>query len=58
MLAKKIKNTIKKKKVKPRLPLDAVLKLHSLPLSTKKGGKGYDRKRMKKEAVQTIEENI
>ena len=58
MLAKKIKNTIKKKKVKPRLPLDAVLKLHSLPLSTKKGGKGYDRKRMKKEAVKTIEENI
>jgi len=58
MLPKKRKDTIKKKKIKPRLPLDAVLKLHSLPLTTRKGKKGYDRKRTKKETGKSLEEDI
>ena len=58
MLPIKIKDKIIKKKIKPRLPIDAVLKLHSLPLTTKKGKKGYDRKRMKHETEKNIEENI
>ena len=45
MLQSKIKDKTKKKKPKPRLPLDAVLKLRSHPVATKKGAKGYDRKR-------------
>lgn len=49
---------MKKKRIKPRLPLDAVLKLHSLPLTTKKGKKGYDRERMKKESGKSVEEDI
>jgi hypothetical protein len=58
MLQQKIKKSVKKKKVKPRLPLDAVLKLHRLPVTTRKGEKGYDRKRMKKEAEKSVEEDI
>jgi hypothetical protein len=58
MLPEKRKNTIKKKKIKPRLPLDAVLKLHSLPVTTRKGKKGYDRKRTKKETGKSLEEDI
>jgi hypothetical protein len=59
MLPSKIKNSVTnaKKKLKPRLPLDAVLKLHRLPVPTRKGKKGYDRKRMQKEAEKSIEED-
>ncbi len=56
MLQGKIKKKTKKKKVKPRLPLDAVLKLRSHPVATKKGAKGYDRKRMKKRGRSALEE--
>jgi len=49
MLQVKIKDKTKKKKPKPRLPLDAVLKLRSHPVATKKGAKGYDRKRLKEQ---------
>jgi len=55
MLPFKRKIAVKKKRIKPRLPLDAVLKLHSLPVTTKRGKKGYDRIRMKKAAVKSIE---
>jgi|WetSurMetagenome_2_1015567.scaffolds.fasta_scaffold1479840_2 hypothetical protein len=55
MLLIKIKKPIK---IRPRLPLDAVLRLHSLPVTTKKGKKGYNRKRMNKEAGKSIEEDI
>jgi hypothetical protein len=54
----KIKKPVKTKKIKPRLPLDAVLKLHSLPLTTKKGKKGYNRKSLKEQTEKRIEENI
>jgi hypothetical protein len=56
MLQSKIKDKPKKKKIKPRLPLDAVLKLRSHPVATKKGTKGYDRKRLKKQERSTLEE--
>jgi len=58
MLPDKRKITMKKKIAKPRLPIDAVLKLRSLPFSTKKGKKGYDRIRVKQEAAKSIEEKI
>ena len=56
MLQCKIKDKTKKKKLKPRLPLDAVMKLRSHPGATKKGAKGYDRKRLKKQERSTLEE--
>jgi hypothetical protein len=45
-----------KKKPKARLPLEAALKIRSHPVSSRKGEKGYDRKRLKKENRKTIEE--
>lgn len=47
-----------KKKIRtiPRIPLDAVIKLGSHALTTKKGGKGYDRKKERVEAGRTIKE--
>ncbi len=56
MLQSKIKDKPKKKKLKPRLPIDAVLKLRSHPVATKKGAKGYDRKRLKKQERSTPDE--
>ncbi len=38
----------RKKKPRPRLPIEAVLKLRSHLVAPKKGKKGYDRKRFKK----------
>jgi hypothetical protein len=55
MLQGKIKDKTKKKKLKPRLPIDAVLKLRSHPVATKKGAKGYDRKRLKKQDKSALE---
>jgi hypothetical protein len=55
MLHRKIKDKSKKKKLKPRLPLDAVLKLGSYPITTKKGAKGYDRKRLKTQERSALE---
>jgi hypothetical protein len=57
MLPTKIKKSVQTVR-NPRLPLDAVLKLHSLPVTTRKGGKGYDRKRLKKQTKRRIEEDI
>ena len=37
----------RKKKPRPRLPIEAALKLRSHPVAPKKGKKGYDRKRLK-----------
>jgi hypothetical protein len=47
-----------KKKPKPRLPIEAVLKLRSHPITEKKGKKGYDRKRIEKKTRNIIEENL
>lgn len=41
----------KKKKPKPRIPVEAVLKLKSFPLETKKGKKGYNRKKAKEKIL-------
>jgi hypothetical protein len=57
MLPAKIKKSVQAMR-KPRLPLDAVLKLHGLPVTTRKGEKGYDRKRLKKQTKRRIEEDI
>jgi hypothetical protein len=47
-----------KKKPKPRLPIEAVLKLRSHPITGKKGKKGYDRKRIEKKTRNIIEETL
>jgi len=46
----------KKKKPKPRLPITAVLRLRSRPVTTEKGKKGYERKKIKKQTKEIIEE--
>lgn len=46
----------RKKKPKPRLPIDAVLKLRSHPVTTRKGEKGYDRKRLSKQNRKILRE--
>ncbi len=48
----------KKRKPRPRLPIEAVLKLRSHPVSLQKGKKGYDRKRKKEQNRKIIEEAI
>jgi hypothetical protein len=48
----------KKKKPKHRLPIEAVLKLGSYPVTTRKGEKGYDRKRLKKQTRKIVREDI
>lgn len=48
----------KKQRLVPRLPVDVLLKLGSHPIMTKKGDKGYDRKKTKnKLSRQQHEEN-
>jgi hypothetical protein len=47
----------KKKKPKPRLPLEAVLRLRSHPVTTEKGKKGYKRRNMKEETKIIIKQN-
>ncbi len=47
----------KRKKPKPRLPLDAVLRLRSHPVTTEKGKKGYSRKSIKEETKKIIKQN-
>jgi hypothetical protein len=51
-----VKKPRKKKNPKPRLPIEAVLKLRSHPVTTEKGKKGYDRKNIKEQAREIIEE--
>ena len=45
-MVKGMKNT-QRKKIKKRLPLEAVLRLRSHPVTSKKGEKGYNRKKVK-----------
>jgi len=47
----------KRKKLKPRLPLEAVLRLRSHPVTTEKGKKGYDRQSAKKETKEIVKQN-
>jgi hypothetical protein len=51
-----MKKQRKKKRMKPRLPIDAVLKLRRHPITEKKGKKGYKRKDMKEETREIIKE--
>ncbi len=46
----------KKIRITPRIPLEAVIKLGSHALTTKKGGKGYDRKKARVETGRAINE--
>ncbi len=46
----------KRKRLKPRLPVEAVLRLGSRPVTTKKGAKGYDRERSKTETLRAVQE--
>jgi hypothetical protein len=48
----------KNKKLQPRLPLEAVLKLRSHPVSAQKGLKKYDRKLMKKKNRKLVIEDL
>ena len=48
----------KKKKPQPRLPLEAALKLRSHPVSTRKGRKGYERKRVKEQNKKSLKEEF
>jgi hypothetical protein len=52
------KKPLKWRKPKPRLPLEAALKLRSHPVSTRKGGKGYERKRVKELDRKSLEEEF
>lgn len=45
----------KTRKRRPRLPLEALRKVGSRAMTTKKGLKGYERRREKKLATETIE---
>jgi hypothetical protein len=51
-----VKKPRKKKKSKPRLPIEAVLRLRSRPVTTEKGKKGYMRKKIRKQTKEIIEE--
>ena len=51
-----MENAVRKKKPKPRLPMEAVLKLRSHAVITKKDKKMYDRKRIKQQTVEIISE--
>ncbi|MEW6003081.1 MAG: hypothetical protein AB1638_10600 [Nitrospirota bacterium] len=51
-----MKKARKKKKLRPRLPIEAVLKLSGRPTTTKKGKKGYDRRRIKEQTIENIAE--
>ena len=51
-----MKKPPKKKKPKPRLPIEAVLRLHSHPVTTEKGKKGYKRKTIRRQIKEIIEE--
>jgi hypothetical protein len=49
-----MKNLRKKKKPKYRIPIDAVLKLRTHSVLSKKGVKGYNRERIKQENRKNI----
>lgn len=51
-----MKGSQKKKPAVPRLPLEAVLKVGSKPITTKRGARGYTRKRVRVEITKTIRE--
>jgi hypothetical protein len=50
--------TPKKIKRKRRLPLEAVLRLRSYPITTQKGEKGYSRKKVKEHNREIVREDL
>jgi len=52
-----VKKARVKKKPKPRLPIEAVLRLRSHPVTTEKGKKGYDRRSIKEETKHIIKQD-
>lgn len=52
-----MKKPRKKKKPKPRIPIAAVLRLRSHPVTTEKGKKGYERKNIRQQTKEIIEED-
>jgi hypothetical protein len=46
------------KKIKKRLPLEAVIRLRSHPVEPQKGEKGYNRKKLKERERKKIKEDI
>jgi len=48
----------RKKKIKRRLPLEAVLRLRSHPVASQKGEKGYNRKKVKERIRKIAGEDI
>jgi hypothetical protein len=48
----------KKKKLQPRLPLEAALKLRSHPVAAQKGLKKYDRKLKKEQNRKLVKEDL
>lgn len=53
-----MKKKSRRKKALPRLPIGIVLRLGSNPITTKKGDKGYSRKREKEEGKRIITEEV
>jgi hypothetical protein len=49
-----MKKARKTKKLKPRLPVEAVVRLQSHPMTTKRGKKGYTRRRLKQQTAKII----
>jgi hypothetical protein len=53
-----MKKRVKKKDIKPRLPMEAVLKLRDHRVSTKKGKKGFDKKSVRQQTGEIIKEEF
>lgn len=49
---------LRKTRQKRRLPLEAVLRLRSYPVTTQKGEKGYSRKKLKEQNRKIVREDI
>jgi len=52
------RKTLRKTRQKRRLPLEAVLRLRSYPVTTQKGEKGYSRKKLKEQNRKIVREDI
>lgn len=53
-----MKKPEKRKKPKPRIPIEGVLKLKTHVISTKKGDKGYSRKKIKTNMIKILNEEV
>ncbi|MCE5194438.1 MAG: hypothetical protein LLF28_03130 [Nitrospiraceae bacterium] len=53
-----MKKPKKRKKPKPRIPIEGVLKLKTHVVLTKKGKKGYNRKQVKENITKNIDEEV